>query len=52
MYYNVCNKHIQLKKPKYHIFFKKLLFSVFLLFSVSVVMNMKKCLKNKSQLKY
>ena len=39
-----------LKKLKYHIYFKG--HKVFLLFTVSVVMNTKKYLKNKNQLKY
>ena len=36
-----------LKKIKYYIFKK-----IILLLTVSVVMNMKKCLKKKNQLKY
>ena len=39
-----------LKKLKYHISFLK--YEVFLLFTVSVIMNMKKYLKKKNQLKY
>ena len=39
-----------LKKLKYYIFLKK--HSFFLLFTVSVVMNMNKNLKKKNQLKY
>ena len=38
-----------LKKLRYYIF--KRIYYVFLLFTVSVVMNMKKCLKKKNQLK-
>ena len=44
-----------LEKLKYHIFFKKqslYCYQVFMLFTVSVVMNMKKYLKKKNQLKY
>ena len=44
MYCNVCNKYRKLKKiMKYHIFLKK--HQVFLLLTVSVIMNMKKYLK-------
>ena len=39
-----------LKKLKYHIFLKK--HKVFLLFTVSVVMNMKEYVKKNNQLKY
>ena len=50
IYFNVCNKYRKSKDPKIsHIFFKK---RVFLLFTVSAVMNMKKYLKKKNQLKY
>ena len=38
------------KELKYHIFLKE--HEVFPLFTVSVVMNMKKYLKNNNQLKY
>ena len=52
-----------LKKLKYYIFFKKRMFYffidfffffhiVFMLFTVSVVINIKKYLKNKNQLKH
>ena len=41
MYCNVCNKYRKSKKLK-----------SFLLFRVSVVMNMKKYLEKKNQLKY
>ena len=45
MYCNVCNKYRKLKKKKmkYDIFLKK--HQVFLLLTVSVIMNMKKYLK-------
>ena len=49
MYCNVAINIENLKKLKCHIFKKK--HQVFLLFTVSVVMNMKKYLK-KNQLKY
>ena len=39
-----------LKKLRYHIILK--IYSFFLMFTVSVVMNMKKNLKKKNQLKY
>ena len=39
-----------LKTLRYHIFFKK--HQIFLLFTVSAVMNIKKYLKMKNQLKY
>ena len=43
---NIAN----LKKLKYHMFLKK--HEVFLLFTVSVVMHMKKYLKKKNQFEY
>ena len=51
MYYNVCNKYRKFKTPK--ITFKKNpKKQIFLLITVNVVMNIKKYLKKKNQLKY
>ena len=50
MYCNVCKKYRKSKKPKVSYIFKK--HSVFLLFTVRGVMNIKKYLKKKNQLKY
>ena len=47
IYSNVCNKHRKFKKKlEYYIFLKE----VFLLFTVSVVMNMKKIFKEKDSI--
>ena len=47
IYSNVCNKHRKLKKKlEYYIFLKE----VFLLFTVSVVMNMKKIFKEEDSI--
>ena len=40
---NICNKHRKSKNPK---------ISLFLMFTVSVIMNMKEYLKKNNQLKY
>ena len=50
MYFNVCNKYKLFKKSKTSYILKKILSR--LLFTVSVVMNMKTYLKKKNQLKY
>ena len=50
MYCNVCNKQEIKKKLKRHIFLKT--HYVFLSFTVSVVMNIKKYLRKKNPLKY
>ena len=50
MYCNVCNKYKKLKRIKISYIFQKTL-SLSIIYS-SVVMNMKKYLKKKNQLKY
>ena len=58
IYCNVCNKYKKFKNPKMSYIFKKTLsLSIVysecgLLFTVSVVMNVKKYLKKKNQMKY
>ena len=49
MYCNVCNKYRKFKTTKISYTFLK---KVFLLFTISVVMNMKKYLKKNNLLKY
>ena len=51
MYCSVCNKYRKSKKQEFRIFSIKKP-QIFLLFTVTVVMNMKKCLKKKNQIKY
>ena len=48
IYFYVCNKYRKSKKTK--IYLKKK--QVFLLFTVNVVMNIRKYLKTKNELKY
>ena len=50
MYCNVCNEYRKLKKYISYSF--KETFSLYIAFTVSMVMNMKKYLKKKNQLKY
>ena len=50
MYCNVCNKYKKLKRTKISYIFQKTL-RLSIIYS-SVVMNMKKYLKKKNQLKY
>ena len=50
MYYDVCNKYKKSTITKISYIFKK--HEVFLLFTVSVVMKMKKYLKKKNALRY
>ena len=51
MYCSVCNKYRKSKKREFRIFSIKK-HQIFLLFAVAVVMNMKKFLKKKNQVKY
>ena len=52
MYFNVSNKYRAFKKTKILYIFKNALSLSILLFTVSVVINMKKYLKKNNQLKY